>query len=74
MRTALALCLTALALSTAPAFALANPASVFCEKMKGRLEIVTLKSGDQIGLCFLPNNQIIEEWTLFRMHDGKLPR
>lgn len=74
MRKTFAFSLAALALSALPAFAMGNPASEFCINMKGRLEIVTLSDGGQIGLCFLPNKQIIEEWTLFRMHDGKLPR
>lgn len=62
-----------LALASGPAFAIANPASVFCGKMGGRLEIVKDASGGSIGLCYLPNGQIIEEWTLFRMYDGKVP-
>lgn len=55
------------------AFALPNPASVFCEKMGGRSELATLKDGSVIGLCFLKNQQIWEEWTLFRMHNGHAP-
>ena len=61
------------ALASTSAFAIANPASVFCEKMGGRLEIVKDASGGSIGLCYLPDGRIIEEWTLFRMYDGKIP-
>ncbi len=57
----------------APALAIANPASEFCVKMEGRLEIVKDASGGEIGLCYLPDGRIIEEWTLFRMYDGKVP-
>ena len=53
--------------------AMANPASVFCGQMGGRSEFATLASGDAIGLCYLPGDKIVEEWTLFRMFDGKVP-
>ena len=33
----------------------------------------TLASGDEIGLCVLPGDKIVEEWTLLRMFDGKVP-
>ncbi len=51
------------ALGSTPAFAIANPASEFCVKMGGRLEIVKDSSGGEIGLCYLPDRCIIEEWT-----------
>lgn len=60
-------------LGTTTGFAMANPASVFCEEMGGKSVIATLPGGDQIGLCYLPGNKIVEEWTLFRMFDGKKP-
>ena len=50
-----------------------NPASAFCEKMGGRSEIATLRDGSAIGLCFLGNQQIWEEWTFFRMHNSAVP-
>lgn len=55
------------------AFAMVNPASVFCSKMGGRSEIAKLSDGSEIGLCFLSDNRIIEEWTFFRMHHGHAP-
>jgi hypothetical protein len=63
-----ALCAAAVAVA-APfaAFAMPNPASVFCGKMGGRTEIAQLADGSQIGLCFLPDKRIIEEWTFFHM-------
>lgn len=48
---------------------LANPASVHCEKLGGKLEIRTGKDGGQYGLCKLPDGRVCEEWGLFR--DGK---
>ena len=62
-----------LALVCTAAFALPNPASEFCLKMGGRSEIVKDSSGAALRLCHLPNGQIIEEWTLFRMYGGKVP-
>ena len=53
--------------------AIPNPASVFCAKMGGRSVIATLPDGGAIGLCYLPNRKIVEEWTLFRMLNGRKP-
>ena len=44
---------------------MANPASVYCEKIGGKLEIVDSLAG-QIGNCTLPSGEIVEEWTLYR--------
>lgn len=58
----------------AVADAMPNPASVFCVKMGGRSVIATVADdGGQIGLCYLPNKRIVEEWTLFRMMRGVKP-
>ncbi len=51
--------------ATAPAAGLANPASVNCETVGGRLELVTLPDG-QVGVCVLPDGSLCEEWALFR--------
>lgn len=56
------------------AHAMANPASGYCEKLGGKSEITTLKTGGQIGLCFFPNGRIFEEWTLFRTFNGLKPQ
>lgn len=61
---------TVLMTSTA-AFAIANPASVFCEKLGGKSEVVTDRSGDELGLCRLKNGNLIEEWTLYRLLEGE---
>ena len=53
--------------------AIPNPASVFCGTMGGRSVMAKLPDGGVIGLCYLPNKKIVEEWTLFRMLKGKKP-
>jgi uncharacterized protein len=49
-----------------PAWALANPASVFCAQSGGRTEILQTASGAQLGICILPGGEIVEEWAYFR--------
>ena len=49
---------------------IANPASVYCVKQGGRLEIVNTKKG-QIGICVLPDGRRIEEWKLYRRAMGR---
>ena len=43
----------------------ANPASVYCEKVGGKLNIVKETGGD-VGYCTLPGGERIEEWALYR--------
>lgn len=42
-----------------------NPASAYCERSGGRLEVVDEPRG-QTGYCHLPNGAVIEEWALYR--------
>ncbi|WP_234463998.1 putative hemolysin [Paracoccus caeni] len=44
---------------------MANPASVNCERIGGRLEIRN-SAGGQTGYCHLPDGNVVEEWELFR--------
>lgn len=44
---------------------MANPASVYCEKIGGKLDIIDSPTG-QFGNCTLPSGEIMEEWTLYR--------
>jgi len=44
---------------------MANPASVYCEKVGGKLDIVKGPNGES-GYCTLPGGERIEEWTLYR--------
>ncbi|MBZ9810211.1 DUF333 domain-containing protein [Mesorhizobium sp. BR1-1-9] len=45
---------------------MANPASVHCAQIGGRLTIRKDKAGNQYGFCDLPNGRLCEEWALFR--------
>ncbi len=44
---------------------IANPASEYCVKKGGKVEIIKAASGDK-GMCHLPDGTVIEEWELFR--------
>lgn len=59
----------ALAASERAPVGLANPASVHCGKLGGRLQIVSQGTRGQVGFCHLPDGRMCEEWALFR--DGK---
>lgn len=49
----------------APTTGMANPASVYCEKLGGKLVIEATAKG-QVGMCHLPDGSVQEEWALFR--------
>ena len=59
-----------LSLRTHQAFALANPASVFCVKSGGKSEIRNGPKG-QYGVCRLPNGRVVNEWSYYRRMKGK---
>ncbi|EXU74769.1 DUF333 domain-containing protein [Erwinia papayae] len=42
-----------------------NPASAWCVKQGGNLDIVNTGQG-QTGYCTLPGGERVEEWTLYR--------
>ncbi|MCE6961316.1 DUF333 domain-containing protein [Cereibacter sphaeroides] len=44
---------------------MANPASVYCSRLGGRLEIRSEGAG-QSGYCNLPDGRTVEEWELYR--------
>jgi putative hemolysin len=56
--------------SAQQAWALANPASVFCVKSGGKSEIRNGPRG-QYGVCRLPNGRVVEEWSYYRRMKGK---
>jgi putative hemolysin len=60
------------ALVTGPqsAWALANPASVFCAKSGGKSEIRKGPRG-QYGVCLLPDGRVVDEWAYFRAMRGR---
>jgi putative hemolysin len=62
--------LAALTASAHQAWALANPASVFCVQSGGKSEIRTGPRG-QYGVCRLPNGRVVDEWSYFRRMKGK---
>ena len=53
-----------------PAVGMANPASVYCGKLGGTLDIVKEPVGEA-GYCTLPSGERIEEWALFRRDHSK---
>lgn len=44
---------------------LSNPASIYCIKQGGKLDIVQSGNGE-VGYCNLPSKQRVEEWELYR--------
>ena len=44
---------------------MANPASVYCDELGGRLEI-RAEQGGEAGYCHLPDGSVVEEWQLYR--------
>ena len=65
MRTVGILLVVGLFASPGMAWALANPASVFCVKSGGKSEICKGPRG-QYGVCRLANGRVVEEWKDFR--------
>jgi uncharacterized protein len=62
-----------LMMSPQRAWALANPASVFCAKSGGKSEIRNGPRG-QYGVCRLPDGRVVDEWAYFRAMRGKSAR
>jgi len=60
-----------LAIAPQSAWALANPASVFCVESGGRSEIRNGPRG-QYGVCILPDGRTVEEWAYYRRNHGKI--
>ena len=52
-------------MTTAERVALANPASVHCIYLGGKLISKRTPQGE-LGMCQLPSGKVCEEWTLFR--------
>lgn len=61
-----------LLLAPQSAWALANPASVFCAKSGGKTHIRKGPRG-QYGVCRLPNGRVVDEWAYFRAMRAKRP-
>jgi putative hemolysin len=58
--------------ATPPTFGIPNPASQFCTELGGisRAADFEAHGGAQIGLCRMPDDGLIDEWTLFRAARG----
>jgi uncharacterized protein len=59
-----------LVISPQSAWALANPASVFCVQSGGKSEIRKGARG-QYGVCGLPDGRVVDEWAYFRAMKGR---
>ena len=59
-----------LVVNPASAWALANPASVFCAKSGGKSEIRKGPRG-QYGVRRLPDGRVVDEWAYFRAMKGR---
>ena len=71
MRRSMGFIFLALLVTSPPnAWALANPASVFCAKSGGKSEIRKGPRG-QYGVCRLPDGRVVDEWAYFRAMKGK---
>lgn len=44
---------------------MSNPASVYCESIGGKSEVVKNSKG-WYGVCHLPDGTIVDEWDLYR--------
>lgn len=53
-----------------PKIGLANPASEYCVKQGGRLELRNEQNG-QVGYCHLPDGKVIEEWVFMRSEQSE---
>ena len=74
MRRSIGLIFLALLVTSSPnAWALANPASVFCVQSGGKSEIRKGARG-QYGVCRLPDGRVVDEWAYFRAMKGKRAR
>ena len=49
---------------------MANPASVYCEKVGGKIDIITKDDGSQYGMCVFANGTECEEWAYYRSECG----
>ncbi|RIY36047.1 putative hemolysin [Psittacicella gerlachiana] len=57
-----------LAATKSPEVGMANPASLYCEKQGGRVEIIQDARGGWVGMCHLPNGTVVEEWQFYRQY------
>jgi len=53
-----------------PLAGIPNPASVYCEQNRNKLEIQTASGGSQSGVCVFPDGSTCDEWAYFRGECG----
>lgn len=63
---AVSACTMGLQPSYTPMQRIANPASEFCVKQGGKVEIRQAADGSQYGMCHFPDGRVVEEWENFR--------
>ncbi|MEN5179167.1 DUF333 domain-containing protein [Comamonas testosteroni] len=56
-----------------PRIGMPNPASAYCVKRGGALQIKDTPQG-QVGICMLPDGSQVEEWELFRRDHPLSPK
>lgn len=54
-----------------PMVGMSNPASEFCIKQGGKLEMKKDAEGNEYALCHLPDGTVVEEWEYFRANSKK---
>lgn len=55
--------------STDASVGTANPASVYCVEQGGESATQKADSGDEYGVCKLPDGTAVEEWEYFRKNN-----
>ncbi len=53
---------------------IANPASVYCSNIGGKIEIHKDTHDNETDYCRLPYGKLCEEWTLFREQKCMIPK
>lgn len=48
------------------AYALPNPASVYCEQQGGKLKLEKTSDHGWVGICIFPDHSYCEEWSFFK--------
>ncbi|MDO5638794.1 MAG: DUF333 domain-containing protein [Neisseria sp.] len=73
MKSALPLLILALTAAcssaSAPQTGTANPASVYCVEQGGESLTQKADTGDEYGICKLPDGTVVEEWEYFRKNN-----
>lgn len=52
---------------------MANPASVYCDKIGGTSIVKKDSRGNEVGYCRLADGKVVDEWELFRSAHPEQP-